>query len=192
MNKPSLNLVASALLLACAGTAFGAPMTKSDYKAEQERIGVKYNSDKQACDQQAGNARDICMVQADGQEKISRSELEWNYEPTDKHANDLRVAKADSAYAVSKERCDDFAGNAKDVCRKEAENAHVSALADAKVAVKIAEARATAHAKNSEARADADSDKRDAAYALARQKCEALAGDSKVTCLADAKARNQP
>ena len=30
------------------------------------------------------------------------------------------VAKAESAYAVAKERCDDKSGNAKDVCVKEA------------------------------------------------------------------------
>jgi hypothetical protein len=30
------------------------------------------------------------------------------------------LAKADAAYAIANERCDDLAGNAQDVCRKEA------------------------------------------------------------------------
>ena len=40
-----------------------------------------------------------------------------------------------------------------------------------------------------DARKDAASDKRDANYAVAKEKCDALAGDAKNTCMSDAKAR---
>jgi hypothetical protein len=35
------------------------------------------------------------------------------------------MAKVDADYAVAKEKCDDFSGNAKDVCVKEAKAAQV-------------------------------------------------------------------
>ena len=43
--------------------------------------------------------------------------------------------------------------------------------------------------KGTEARVDANKDKRDADYKVAAEKCDALAGDPKAACIADAKAR---
>lgn len=205
MNKLTLNLVSTAVFaLLCGGlTAVAATMSVPDYKTAQEGITSKYQRDREACKQQAGNARDVCVEEAKSQEMIARAELEAQNEPSDKHNYEARMARADGGYAVSKERCDDFAGHAKDVCRQEANKAHVNAVADAKLALKTAEAHSTARDKTDAANAaaqvttqdamqDASADKRAAAYALARQKCDALAGDSKSSCLLDAKTRYQP
>jgi hypothetical protein len=86
------------------------------------------------------------------------------------------VAAGESTYAVAKERCDDLTGNPKDVCVKEAKAVEVKALADAKLGKEIGEAR---H--------DAAADKRDADYKVAIEKCDALAGDAKSSCVASAK-----
>jgi hypothetical protein len=51
------------------------------------------------------------------------------------------VAKAESAYAVAKERCDDKSGNDKDVCVKEAKAVEIKALVDAKIGKEIGEAK---------------------------------------------------
>ena len=91
----------------------------------------------------------------------------------------LAMAKADAAYEVAKEKCDDRSGNDKDVCVKEAKANHTKATADAKANKKVAEVRK-----------DAAEDKRDASYNLAKEKCDALSGDSKSQCLATAKARH--
>ena len=88
------------------------------------------------------------------------------------------MAKAESAYAVAKEKCDDQAGNAKDVCVKEAKAVETKALADAKMGKEIGEAKT-----------DAAADKRDADYNVAVEKCNALAGDAKTSCTAAAKAK---
>jgi hypothetical protein len=40
-----------------------------------------------------------------------------------------------------------------------------------------------------EARKDAATEKRDAAYAVAKEKCDTLADDAKAKCIKDAKAR---
>lgn len=83
------------------------------------------------------------------------------------------VAKAESAYAVAKERSDDQAGNAKDVCVMEAK-----ALADAKMGMEIGEAKK-----------DAATDKRDADYKVAVENCDAMAGDAKSSCVAAARTK---
>jgi len=90
---------------------------------------------------------------------------------------------------VAKEKCDDFSGNAKDVCMKEAKANHVRATADAKVDRVAADSQNTAAEKTAEARKDATEDKRDAEYKVAIEKCDSLAGTSKDTCVRDAKMR---
>ncbi|MEO8135958.1 MAG: hypothetical protein ABI831_18525 [Betaproteobacteria bacterium] len=200
MKKFTLTAISAAFCVALSTGAIGANMTKTDYKAAKDEVTSKYKSEKAACKGMTGNAKDICVEEAKGHEKVAKAELEVNYSPSDKHAYDVRVAKADAAYAVAKEKCDDLSGNAKDVCKKEAKAAYVTAKADAKVAVKTADANATAHEKKvdanmtardktADARHDASADKRNAEYAVAKEKCDALAGDAKANCVKQAKAR---
>ena len=89
-----------------------------------------------------------------------------------------QVAKAEATYRVAKEKCDDLAGNAKDVCVKEAHAAFVKAKADAQVA------RVSRDTRQQAAEA-----KREADYQLAIEKCDALAGAAKDSCVRNAKAR---
>ena len=91
--------------------------------------------------------------------------------------NKVLVVKAKANYAVAKERCDDFAGNPKAVCVQQAKANEISALADAKMGKEIGAARK-----------DAADDKRDAAYKVEAEKCDALAGDAKAVCVTQAKA----
>jgi hypothetical protein len=170
--KTSLALAA----LLALPVAQAANMSKADYKADKARIGASYKTDKAACASLSGNAKDICVEEAKAKEKIARAELEYNYSGKPGDQTKVLVAKAKSAYAVAKERCDDMAGNAKDVCVKEAKAAETTALADAKMGKQIREARK-----------DASEDKRDADYKVAVQKCDALAGDAKTGCVAVAK-----
>ena len=85
---------------------------------------------------------------------------------------------ADSAYAVAKEMCDDKSGEPKKLCKTEAKATHTKALADAKMNKKVAAART-----------DAADDKTDANYKVAVEKCEAMSGDPKTSCVNAAKAR---
>ncbi|MBP8018659.1 MAG: hypothetical protein KAY82_01345 [Hylemonella sp.] len=186
MKKSTLSAICAAFSLAM-GTAAAAPMTSAEYKAGKDNASAKYTTEKAACKSLAGNTKDICMQEAKGQEKISKAELEESYAPSEKHRFEVRMAKADAAYAVSKEKCDDQAGNAKDVCRKEAKSAFVTAKADAKVVEKSNDANAAAREKSADVRKEAAEDKSDAAYAVAKEKCDALAKEAKTTCLKDAK-----
>ena len=170
-------LVATCMLLASTAHA-ATTMEKADYSAGKTRLSDVYKADKKACDAMKANAKDVCVEEAKAREKVARAELEFAY--TGKAADEvkIRVARAETAYAVAKEKCDDAVGNAKDVCRKEAKAVEVKALADARIAKTVGAARA-----------DATEDINDANYKVALEKCDASTGDVKTGCVAAAKAR---
>ena len=153
-------------------------MTRADYQASKTRITTDYKADKAACKTQSGNARDICTEEAKGKEHVARTELAFGYTAKPADQDKLRIAKADAAYAIAKERCDDQTGNAKDVCVKEAKAAKVKALADEKMGAQIRDART-----------EAADDKRTADYKVALEKCDASTGDAKTACVTAAKAQ---
>ena len=223
MKRSTLTALAAAI-----GLAFGASalantmMSKADYSAGKKAIAADYKSAKAGCDPLVGNAKDVCVAEARGREKVALAELEATHEPSEKHRYDVRIARADAAHTTAKEKCDslsgdakdvcmkdakarygksyDRAGNDKDVCLKEAAAVHTAAVADAKTRMKTVDANKTAVAKTEKAdahankeiaaaRHDAADDKRDAQYAVAKEKCDALSGDAKDVCVKDAKAR---
>jgi hypothetical protein len=164
-------------------------MSRDQYKAEKDRIEAQYKSEKDACKAQNGNAKDVCEAQAKAHEKVAKADLEANYKNTDKARYEAQVAKADADYDVAKEKCDDLNGNKKDVCVKEAKASHTKAKADAKVARVSHDQMAKTSDKTAEARRDAREDTREAQYKVAKEKCDALSGNAKDKCVADAKAR---
>ena len=186
MSKIQLTALATALALSLSGGAFG--MTRPEYKAAKDEVSAKYKSDKAACKSMSGNAKDICIEEAKGREKVGKAELENTYQPSARHANDVKMTKAKADYDVAKEKCDDKKGNDKDVCKKEAKAAFVAAKADAKVAKKVADPSASLGDKTA-AKKDAAEDKRDANYATAKEKCDALKGDAKDSCIKQAKVK---
>ena len=128
----------------------------------------------------SGNAKDICVEEAKGKEKIAKADAEAAYQNTPKARENARKARADANYNVAKEKCDDLAGNAKDVCVKEAKAALVKAKADAKVDRVAADTRKDSATKQAEATQGSEHDKRDADYKVAIEKCDALAGAAKI------------
>jgi len=203
MNLPK-TLVA---LFAAAGIAFAGgaiaqtPSTKApmnhagatqDKNARDQAIKAadnQYNADKEACKGMSGNAKDICMQEAKGKEKIAKAEAKAAYENTPKARENARLAHAEAQYDVAKEKCDDMNGNQKDVCRKEAKAQYTKAKADAKVDRVASDTSQTSMKKTADARKDAAEDKRDADYKVAVEKCDGLAGGAKDACVRDAKAR---
>lgn len=158
--------------------AQAATMTKADYNTEKTRISAAYKADKTACAAFADNAKDVCLEEAKGKEKVARAELQFSY--TGKPGDQAKIwkIKAETTYAVAKEKCDDLAGNAKDVCVKEAKAAEVKTLANTEMAKDIREVKK-----------DGAQDKMDADYKVALEKCDALAGDAKGSCVTAAKVR---
>jgi molybdenum-dependent DNA-binding transcriptional regulator ModE len=173
-----LPLVLAGLAWGVFGAAQAQPMGAADVTAAQDRIGATYRVAREACNQLSSNAKDICVEEAKGQEKIGRAELQYNRSRKPEDMARLATARAEAAYEVAKERCDDRAGNDKDVCMEQAKAAQVRAKSDAKVSKETGEITREAAA-----------DRRDADYQVAAEKCDALAGDAKSACLTAAKAR---
>jgi hypothetical protein len=163
------------------------PISKDTYAAAKASADAQYKLDKDACVSLSGNARDICIAQAKGKDNVAKADAEAAYKNTPKARESARVAHAQANYDVSKEKCDDLAGNRKDVCVKEANVELVKGKADAKVDRVAADTNHDAATKQADARTDANIEKRDAEYKVATEKCDALAGPAKDACVGSAK-----
>jgi hypothetical protein len=165
------------------------PMSKDNYTMAKTNADAQYKVDKDACSSLSANAKDICIAEAKGKDNIAKAEAEAAYQNTPKHRESARVAHVQAAYDIALERCDDLAGNTKDVCVKEAKAGLVKGKADAKVDRVVADTRQDAAMKQTDARKEASEDKRDADYKVAIEKCDALAGAAKDACVGNAKAQ---
>ena len=172
--------ILQACLVTCAMGAMplvhAANMSRDQYSSAKTNINDTYKTDKAACDGMKGNAKDVCVEEAKAKRDIAKAEAEYNYTGKASDQAALRKTTAKANYAVAKEKCDDLKGNQKDVCVKEAKATRDKALADTKMVKKEADARAD----------DRDT-KRDADYKVAAEKCDAMSGDAKSTCVNNAK-----
>jgi hypothetical protein len=177
-----LNPITVALFAACAVFAASSSAaergSKDAYESAKKSIDADYQAEAQRCTSLSGNAKDICQAEVKGKRTTAKADAYAAYMRTDKAVADALIARADADYSVAKEKCDDFAGNAKNVCTKEAKAAHTRAKVDAK-----------ANRKVSELRKDAAQEKTDANFSVAKERCDALAGDAKTQCINEAKAR---
>jgi hypothetical protein len=188
LSNLTIGLLAAAGLT-LSGAVLAQPMTKDARDQAYKAAEAQYKTERDACNAHSGNAKDVCIEEAKGREKVAKAEADAGYQNTPKARENARQARADAAYEVAKEKCDDLAGNAKDVCVKQAKAAHVKANADAKVDRVAADTRNDAAQKTADAQRAASEDKRDADYKVAIEKCDALAGAAKDACVRDARTR---
>jgi hypothetical protein len=176
-NKLLSSLLLGAAIFGCSAMSMAATAEgKATYKTAVDTANADYKAAHAKCDSLSGNGKDVCVEEAKAARDKSKAEAEAQYKNTPKAAKAARTTIADSDYSVAKAKCGSKAGNDKDVCIKEAKAAHVAAIADAKADKKV-----------SDARTDAKDDKTDANYKVATEKCDALAGAAKDSCVADAK-----
>jgi len=182
--------------LGVAGTAaaqVNAPMTaptsKASYTQAVKDADAQYKVAKDACASLSGNAKDICVAEAKGKASVAKADAlaAWKHTPKDRES--ARIAHAQATYNVAIEKCDDLAGNPKDVCVKEAKSQLVKGKANAKVDRVASDTNKEAATKQAEARKDASADKREAEYKVAIEKCDALAGPAKDACVSNAKSK---
>jgi hypothetical protein len=102
------------------------------YKQEKDRIEADAKSAKEACKSMKDNAKDICEAEAKGKEKLAKKELDYKKNPNDKNAQDVEKMKAEVAYEVAKEKCEDMKGADLATCKKNAKADKDRAMAAAK------------------------------------------------------------
>ena len=130
MTRFNISAIAAAVSLAFSAGVRAAPgMSEDEYKTDKSKIAAEHKSAKAACSSLVANAKDVCVAEARGKEKVAKAELEARYKPGDKTSRAVRVANAEADYAVAKEKCDDKAGNGKKICVKEAKAAKARAKA---------------------------------------------------------------
>lgn len=178
LGKHSCELLCAMVIGLSLPTIAIAATSKADYTAAKDRAEADHKVARAKCDALSGNAKDVCVAEAQGAEKKAKADAEAAYKDTDKARRDARIDAADADYAVAKARCGAKAGHDNDVCVQEAKAAETKAKADA-----------TASAKVTEARKDAAQEKRDADYKVALEKCDALSGATKDECVTQAKAK---
>ncbi len=176
--QPNLHVCLLALTLLGATTAGAASMTRVEHNAAEDRINATYKTQRSACKSLKANANDVCEKQAKAEEKVAKAELQASYTGKAADQDKLRLVKADTAYDVAKEMCDDKAGNDKDVCIQEAKGVQAKSRAD----TTIKETVRGAINDDSQARLNAD-------YMVAVEKCDALAGEAKSSCVTQAKTK---
>ncbi len=178
MKTTILATLAGAMLVASALAAAATPEAKALYKQSNDKAELDYKAARARCDVITGNPMDVCVAEA----KAGRVQAEQSayalYKNTLKAYTTARMKIADAYFDLDKAKCNGLTGNQKDVCVQRAKATLIAARSDAK-----------ADRKTIEARADARDDKRDAEYNVAREKCDAFAGDVKDGCVASAKAQ---
>jgi len=112
--------------------------------AESKRIAAEYKESKARCKSMTGNAKDVCMKEAKGQEKVAKAELDARRKGNTAES-DYKVAeaKAKAKYDVEQEKCDDMSGKEKSACKKQAKADEDKALAEAKAMRKNVAMRGT-------------------------------------------------
>jgi hypothetical protein len=165
--------VAAAFAAASAGAQV---MGKDEYRAHGERIEAEYKAAKVRCKPLTDNDRDLCEVRAHGARHIAKAELRAQYQPGPKKEEKLAMARAEAAYALAKERCDDLKGHGREVCRTDAKAGFAAARADAK----------TVRAAMASGERDASSS---ALYAAGKERCDTMTGQARDLCVADLRKR---
>lgn len=165
----------------CAAVALAlTPFTAQavDKKVEEARIEATYKNSRAGCDALSGNARDICLADAKGQRAVAEADLKYRLSNDAVDLRKLHMARAEAAYELAIERCDDKGGNEKDVCRQQAKADRTAAEAEVKQ-----------HKAVARANTEAAETKKEAFYKAEVERCDALAGDAKTACVAAAKSK---
>jgi len=113
-----------------------AGISSDEYKREKDRVEADAKAAKASCKTLKDNAKDICEAEAKGKEKLAKKELDYKKNPNEKNRMDVEKMKAEVAYEVAKEKCEDQKGAEQAACKKAAKADKDKALADAKASSK--------------------------------------------------------
>jgi hypothetical protein len=186
-----IGMMAAALALACGAAAPAQSMSQAAYKTRYESIAAQSRAAQAACRSFAGNRRDICLAEAKGNEAVAQAELKAAYSPGSQARYELSAARAQANYRIAREKCDDGAGRAKDVCVQEAWAAQASAEADARSQLKSASAVPARKADTDATRAASreSQESHAAAFAATKARCDTYAPEARARCLNTARQR---
>lgn len=91
--------------------------TAHEFALKQAR--ADYKSALAACDPLKGNARDVCVKQADAGYESAKAQAKATLESNKAYAH-AGETRREANYKAAKEKCDALSGNAKDACIEQA------------------------------------------------------------------------
>jgi hypothetical protein len=118
-----------------------AGISGDEYKREKDRIEADAKAAKERCKSLKDNAQDICEAQAKGDEKLAKKELDYKKNPNDRNKADVEKMRAEVAYEVAKEKCEDLKDGQAE-CKKQAKDEKDRAVAATK-GKKVADSRSS-------------------------------------------------
>lgn len=163
--------------------AFGAAqadelMSSAVYDAARSQLKAAYKAEREGCEKMSANAREVCVQTARGREEVALAHLRYQRTGDDDDLFKVVEARFEARFQIAKQACKEQTGQARDTCIAEARAERDKARASVKMARDI-----------SESRAEVERAKDQADYALARERCDALALQAKDACVASARAR---
>ena len=120
------------------GPNAGQGISRDEYKREKDRIEADAKAAKEKCKSLSGNTKDICQAEAKANEKVAKKELDYKNKPTDKNRYEADKMKAEGAYEIAKEKCEDQKGADIVSCKRSAKDEEKKALAALKAQHKVA------------------------------------------------------
>ena len=88
---------------------------KDEVKLHTARYEARYAVAKEKCDDQSGNAKDVCVQEAKTTRDKAKADAKLTKTVTTAMADDVSTQmKAD--YKLAREKCDSLTANAKDIC----------------------------------------------------------------------------
>jgi len=163
-------------------------MGKEEVKAQKVRIEEQYDQSQARCRRLQGPPRELCNEQARGERDVQSAELQLRMEPTPDNDEKLRLAKAEAGYAKSLVHCKAFDGQARRVCRQDAQMTFEAAKSEAKLQKEVG-AQTLRSEVTVRARTAAADRAAEAQFQQARERCEMLPAEGRRNCLDDAKRR---
>ena len=182
-----------AAALATGGLTHAAAMSKDAMQAYKKSIVANFEAAEARCKLSKGLDRDVCIASARGHREIAQAELEQRYRPSASNDEKLRLVRADAAFAVAREKCEPYKGDARDVCRKDAKAVQAAAQAQAKLQTPVVQPHGTAVVSGTTAAAVAHAAPRnpalDAQFNAASERCDMLQGEARDGCLVNLRKR---
>lgn len=128
----SLRIAALPLVLTlalCTGAA-AQGMSPGEYRAARKTVESDFTTARTGCEPMLANVKDLCFADVRGREAVALAELQAEYQPSARASHDVRLAKAEAAFALARERCDDQPSAKQRSCILDAGTARAAARSD--------------------------------------------------------------
>ncbi len=111
-SNPFKHLAIAAVAATFATAGFAANLSQASFEQARTELRDTYKTERDACQSQSGNAKDVCVEKAKGREKVALAHLQHQRTGDAKDMSKLNEARVEARYELAKEMCDDQTGQA--------------------------------------------------------------------------------